>query len=290
MFYFTEVDGRIYSVATNSPARNRNVSPTNPKRSSIRSRPASASWTASFKLIGGPPTLKLMSQQHTSVESQVTLPDLLRKMTDARRVRPASLDKLRPAGSRSRPPCSAAGFCGNDAVGHEASRVLGADRRAEAPVRGEPRARLFVRFERNVAFSCQSFQSERRGRRGVPCHSLRDQDRSRHLGLPQVVSDMCKKPRGLILVTGPTGSGKSTTLASMVDKINIDRHDHILTIEDPIEFLHNHKNCVVNQREVARRYTFICCRSANRSSSGPGRRARRRNARPRNDRDGAAYR
>jgi len=70
------------------------------------------------------------------------------------------------------------------------------------------------------------------------------------LGLPTVISDMCKKPRGLILVTGPTGSGKSTTLASMIDKINIDRHDHILTIEDPIEFLHNHKNCVVNQREV----------------------------------------
>ncbi|HMJ09581.1 MAG TPA: PilT/PilU family type 4a pilus ATPase, partial [Pyrinomonadaceae bacterium] len=60
-----------------------------------------------------------------------------------------------------------------------------------------------------------------------------------------------KKPRGLILVTGPTGSGKSTTLASMIDKINVDRHEHILTIEDPIEFLHNHKNCVVNQREVA---------------------------------------
>ncbi len=70
------------------------------------------------------------------------------------------------------------------------------------------------------------------------------------LGLPPVVSDLCKKPRGLILVTGPTGSGKSTTLASMIDKINIDRHEHILTIEDPIEFLHNHKNCVVNQREV----------------------------------------
>jgi twitching motility protein PilT len=70
------------------------------------------------------------------------------------------------------------------------------------------------------------------------------------LGLPPVVSDLCKKPRGLILVTGPTGSGKSTTLASMIDKINLDRHDHILTIEDPIEFLHNHKNCVVNQREV----------------------------------------
>src|SRR6187401_3147622 len=71
------------------------------------------------------------------------------------------------------------------------------------------------------------------------------------LGLPQVVQDLCKKPRGLVLVTGPTGSGKSTTLAAMIDKINIDRHDHILSIEDPIEFLHNHKNCVVNQREVA---------------------------------------
>ena len=71
------------------------------------------------------------------------------------------------------------------------------------------------------------------------------------LGLPPVVQDMCKKPRGLVLVTGPTGSGKSTTLAAMIDKINIERHDHILSIEDPIEFLHNHKNCVVNQREVA---------------------------------------
>src|SRR5437762_3924168 len=70
------------------------------------------------------------------------------------------------------------------------------------------------------------------------------------LGLPPVVQDLCKKPRGLILVTGPTGSGKSTTLASMIDKINIERHDHILTIEDPIEFVHQHKGCVVNQREV----------------------------------------
>ena len=62
------------------------------------------------------------------------------------------------------------------------------------------------------------------------------------LGLPPVVKQLCDKPRGLILVTGPTGSGKSTTLASMIDKINRDRREHILTIEDPIEFLHNHKN------------------------------------------------
>ncbi len=71
-----------------------------------------------------------------------------------------------------------------------------------------------------------------------------------NLHLPQVVSQLCDKPRGLILVTGPTGSGKSTTLAAMLDKINRDRHDHILTIEDPIEFLHPHRNCLVNQREV----------------------------------------
>ncbi|ABF40393.1 twitching motility protein [Candidatus Koribacter versatilis Ellin345] len=70
------------------------------------------------------------------------------------------------------------------------------------------------------------------------------------LGLPAVVSKLCDRPRGLILITGPTGSGKSTTLAAMIDKINIDRHEHIITIEDPIEFVHQHKNCLINQREV----------------------------------------
>jgi twitching motility protein PilT len=70
------------------------------------------------------------------------------------------------------------------------------------------------------------------------------------LNLPPVVGKLCDRPRGLILVTGPTGSGKSTTLAAMIDKINTDRHDHIITIEDPIEFVHQNKNCLVNQREV----------------------------------------
>jgi twitching motility protein PilT len=72
----------------------------------------------------------------------------------------------------------------------------------------------------------------------------------KELGLPQVIEDICNRPRGLVLVTGPTGSGKSTTLAAMIDKINRERHEHIITIEDPVEFLHSHKNCVVNQREL----------------------------------------
>lgn len=70
------------------------------------------------------------------------------------------------------------------------------------------------------------------------------------LGLPPVVGTLVEKPRGLILVTGPTGSGKSTTLAAMIDKINRERRGHIITIEDPIEFVHQHQNCMVNQREV----------------------------------------
>jgi twitching motility protein PilT len=70
------------------------------------------------------------------------------------------------------------------------------------------------------------------------------------LGLPSVIRDFAKKPRGLVLVTGPTGSGKSTTLASIINEINETRDEHILTIEDPIEFLHRHKKCIVNQREL----------------------------------------
>lgn len=70
------------------------------------------------------------------------------------------------------------------------------------------------------------------------------------LGLPPVVMKLTSLPRGLILVTGPTGCGKSTTLAAFLDKINTERHDHIVTIEDPIEFVHKHKGCLVNQREI----------------------------------------
>ena len=98
-------------------------------------------------------------------------------------------------------------------------------------------------------FRCNLFNQ--RGAVGAVYRQIPEKIRSfEDLRLPKVISKLAEKPRGLVLVTGPTGSGKSTTLAAMIDKINIERHDHILTIEDPIEYLHTHKNCLVNQREV----------------------------------------
>jgi twitching motility protein PilT len=82
--------------------------------------------------------------------------------------------------------------------------------------------------------------------RAIPFKILSFED----LGLPKIVQDLTDKPRGLVLVTGPTGSGKSTTLATMIDRLNTERNEHIVTIEDPIEYLHHHKGCIVNQREV----------------------------------------
>ncbi len=98
-------------------------------------------------------------------------------------------------------------------------------------------------------FRCNVFNQ--RGATGAVYRLIPEKIRSfGDLGLPAVVANLAERPRGLVLVTGPTGSGKSTTLAAMIDKINAERHDHILTIEDPIEYIHQHKNCLVNQREV----------------------------------------
>jgi twitching motility protein PilT len=71
------------------------------------------------------------------------------------------------------------------------------------------------------------------------------------LGLPDILADLVKRPHGLLLITGPAGSGKSTTAAAIIDRINSEREAHIVTIEDPIEFLHSHKKCLINQREVS---------------------------------------
>jgi len=98
-------------------------------------------------------------------------------------------------------------------------------------------------------FRCNVFNQ--RGAVGAVYRLIPEKIRSfQDLGLPAVLGTLSERPRGLVLVTGPTGSGKSTTLAAMLDKINSERHDHILTIEDPIEYIHPHKGCLVNQREV----------------------------------------
>ena len=98
-------------------------------------------------------------------------------------------------------------------------------------------------------FRCNVFNQ--RGAVGAVYRLIPEQIRTfQELGLPAVIARLAERPRGLVLVTGPTGSGKSTTLAAMIDKINAERRDHILTIEDPIEYIHPHKGCLVNQREV----------------------------------------
>ncbi|MCX6550585.1 MAG: type IV pilus twitching motility protein PilT [Acidobacteria bacterium] len=98
-------------------------------------------------------------------------------------------------------------------------------------------------------FRCNVFSQ--RGAVGAVYRVIPEHIRSfQELGLPEIIATLADRPRGLVLVTGPTGSGKSTTLAAIIDKINDERHQHILTIEDPIEYIHPHKKCLVNQREV----------------------------------------
>src|SRR5947209_16408439 len=98
-------------------------------------------------------------------------------------------------------------------------------------------------------FRCNMFNQ--RGAVGAVYRLIPEKIRSfNELGLPAVIANLAERPRGLVLVTGPTGSGKSTTLSAMIDKINTERQAHILTIEDPIEFIHQHKGCLVNQRVV----------------------------------------
>ena len=124
-----------------------------------------------------------------------------------------------------------------------------------------------------------------RGAVGAVYRLIPEQIRSfQELSLPPVLATLAERPRGLVLVTGPTGSGKSTTLAAMIDKINKERHDHILTIEDPIEFVHQHQGCLVNQREVHSDTESFTQRAARRTSRRPRHRPHRRNARPRDGR------
>ena len=189
-------------------------------------------------------------EQQTSVESSVTLPELLRKMTELGgsdlHLSTNSAPQVRVHGHLAPLP----GFANMSPSDTK--------RLAYSVLTDAQKHRFEENLELDFSFGLKGMSRFRanifnqKGAVGAVFRAIPYEIKTfEALGLPTVVSDMCKKPRGLVLVTGPTGSGKSTTLASMIDKINIDRHDHILTIEDPIEFLHNHKNCIVNQREVA---------------------------------------
>ncbi len=188
--------------------------------------------------------------QNAAPESRITLPELLKKMTDAGgsdlHLSTNSAPQIRVHGHLSAIP----GF----------GPLTAADtkRLAYSVLTDAQKHRFEENLELDFSFGLKGMSRFRanlfnqKGAVGAVFRAIPYEIKTFDaLGLPSVVADMCKKPRGLVLVTGPTGSGKSTTLASMVDKINVDRHDHILTIEDPIEFLHSHKNCLVNQREVA---------------------------------------
>lgn len=190
-----------------------------------------------------------MNLEQQDIQNQITLPDLLRKMTDAGgsdlHLTTNSPPQVRVHGHLSALP------------GYRPLTPAETKQLAYSVLTDAQKHRFEENLELDFSFGLKGMSRFRanlfnqKGAVGAVFRAIPYEIRSFDaLGLPPVVSDMCKKPRGLVLVTGPTGSGKSTTLAAMIDKINIDRHDHILTIEDPIEFLHNHKNCIVNQREV----------------------------------------
>jgi twitching motility protein PilT len=190
-----------------------------------------------------------MNHEQQTSEYQISLPELLRKMTDAGgsdlHLTTNSPPQVRVHGHLSALP------------GYRPLTPAETKQLAYSVLTDAQKHRFEENLELDFSFGLKGMSRFRanlfnqKGAVGAVFRAIPYEIKSfEALGLPAVVSDLCKKPRGLVLVTGPTGSGKSTTLAAMIDKINIDRHDHILTIEDPIEFLHNHKNCIVNQREV----------------------------------------
>ena len=189
-------------------------------------------------------------EQQGTAESTITLPELLKKMTD---LGGSDLHLSTHSAPQARVHGHLAPLPGYAALSPSDTKRL-----AYSVLTDAQKHRFEENLELDFSFGLKGMSRFRanlfnqKGAVGAVFRSIPYEIKTFDaLGLPPIISDLCKKPRGLILVTGPTGSGKSTTLASMVDKINIERHDHILTIEDPIEFLHNHKNCVVNQREVA---------------------------------------
>ena len=157
--------------------------------------------------------------------------------------------------------------------GHPPAGLFGPDREPEEAVRDRGRAGFLLRNSEPGPLPRQRFKQ--RGCVAMVIRMIPFNVRTfQELGLPAVIAKLAERPRGLILVTGPTGSGKSTTLAAIIDKINKERKGHIITVEDPIEFIHRHQSCIVNQREIGTdTKTFAAraeVRAAGRSRRDPG--------------------
>ena len=192
-----------------------------------------------------------------------------RRAADDPRPRPSSADRGLPGPERRRTPARSStrsstttSASGSRTTSSSTSPTRSPGAAASASTPTSSAARVGAAFRLIPPRSCRSRSSACR-----PC-----------------VARVRRKPRGLVLVTGPTGSGKSTTLAAMINEINETRDEHIMTIEDPIEFLHAHKSCIVNQRELGADAPSFALGAEGRAAPGPRRDPRRRDARHGDDR------
>src|SRR6186997_2388226 len=190
-----------------------------------------------------------MSYEQSNTESSITLPELLKRMTDLNgsdlHLSTHSAPQVRVHGHLSPLP------------GFAPLTPSDTKRLAYSVLTDAQKHRFEENLELDFSFGLKGMSRFRanlfnqKGAVGAVFRAIPYEIKTfDDLSLPPVVSNLCDRPRGLILVTGPTGSGKSTTLAALLDRINHVRAEHILTIEDPIEFLHWHRGCIVNQREI----------------------------------------
>ena len=245
-FYFTEVNGRIYSLTTECQLA---IFGAHGSRSRRVHRFPPLNLAGNNYNRAEQPLQENCAMNPNDAPTQITLSELLRKLSELGgsdlHITTGSAPQIRVDG-HLRP-----------LEGYRALTSADTKQLAYSVLTDAQKHRFEENLELDFSFGVKGLSRFRanifnqRGAVGAVFRAIPYEIKAfEDLGLPAVVKAMCDKPRGLILVTGPTGSGKSTTLAAMIDKINRDRHEHILTIEDPIEFLHNHKNCLVNQREV----------------------------------------
>ena len=201
----------------------------------------------------------------------------------AQGVRPPHHRRRAADGPRPRPPVAARGLSRPDADRHARDRLLDPHQRPAPALETDWQLDFAYSIPGQARFRVNAYFQRARARRRLPPDPVRDHVRSTTSACRRSSTSFTKKPRGFVLVTGPTGSGKSTSLAAMIDEINETREEHIMTIEDPIEFLHGHKKCIVNQRELGSDAQSFALGPEGRAAPGPRRDPRRRDARPRDD-------